>query len=120
MSTPNIIQRGESFPFVFDRGGEPIDGWLCTIFVKRYPGNTASISRAITPTNGVWSGFLTAAETTPLPISQQIITAKLTNASTNKAEEQSIKFYVSSPWALCFSPTSVVGNAVVGCAVVGL
>lgn len=112
MTAPVIIQRGESLPFVFDRGCEPIDGWICVISVKRYPENTASINRLITPTNGQWIGALTAAETVSLPISQQILTAKLVNESTDESDEQSVNFYVGSTGALCSSKRSVIDNTV--------
>lgn len=119
MTKPNIIQRGESFPFVFDRGDESIDGWTCAIFVKIFPSGIISISRAITPKDGAWSGFLTADETASLSVNQQILTARLTNATTGETEEQSIKFYVSTAWTVCIPENNAVDKAIIGCAIVG-
>lgn len=96
MTKPNVLQPGESFSFSFDLDGESIGGWSCTIYVKEYPNDEPIITRSIEPTNNAWSGFLTSTETTLLPVSQQILTAKLTNTETLEEEEQSIKFYIST------------------------
>jgi hypothetical protein len=98
MAKPNTIQQGESFQFVFDRDDEDVTGWTCTIYVKRYPDDVASITRVIALTDSVWSGFLTEAETAALPVSQQMLIAKLENATTNEEEQKVIKFYVVKAW----------------------
>ena len=45
-----IIQRGESLPFKFDRGGATIDTWTCQIKVKQRPEDTAVRMQAVTIT----------------------------------------------------------------------
>ena len=99
MAKPDTIRQGESYDFSFDRDGESISGWICTIYVKRYPDDAASITRVITPTDSVWSGFLTETETAAMPVSQQVLIAKLTNATTNEEEVKTSKFYVVKSWA---------------------
>ena len=99
MAKPDIIKQGESYAFSFDRGGDDISGWVCAIYVKRYPDDAQSIKRLITATDSVWSGFLTETETATLPVSQQVLIAKLTNATTNEEEIKTAKFYVAKAWA---------------------
>lgn len=57
------IRQGGSVPFQFDRGGESIIGFTCTIFVKVRPESPTLISRVITPTGDLWNGYLTSGET---------------------------------------------------------
>ena len=94
------IRKGESVPFEFDRGAETIDGWVCTIKVKQYDDDTAAISRAITPADGQWTGFLTSTETTTLAagITYRLF-AILTNATTDEAEQVESRFSLTASWA---------------------
>lgn len=93
------IQQGESLPFKFDRNGEDISGWTCVVEVKQFPGDTAPISRAITPTDNAWSGFLTSTETAALAVGLRYLTATLTNATTDEKEQIPKRFQVSKAWA---------------------
>ena len=105
MAKIKVIRQGESLPFVFDRGGESIDGYVCTIFVKQYPADVASITRVIEPTTnpktGVseWSGFLTQTETAALAVGLWIINAKLVKSSTDEEEAIPVRFQVVVTWA---------------------
>lgn len=94
------IQAGESLPFKFDRGGEDIDGWVCTITAKQYPGNTAAINRIIPPDaqDKSWSGYLTADETSPLAVGLWFLTGSLVNLSTNEMEQIPVRFGVAPAW----------------------
>jgi hypothetical protein len=100
MSGIEIIGKGDSLPFVFDRNGLDISGWICTLEVKQYPADVAIISRVITPTNGVWEGFLTSTETDTLTagITYRMV-AVLTNATTVEEEQVVVRFFMRVSWA---------------------
>ena len=95
-----IVKQGESFDFSFtlDDVTASIDGWVCTIFVKVYPDDTPPINRVITPTDNVWSGFLTQTETAALPVGLHYLSAKLTKASTDEEQHKENRFQVSKNW----------------------
>lgn len=94
------IQKGESLPFKFDRGGESIDGWTCTITAKQYPSDTAAINRVITPDTDdkSWSGYLTSDETNALATGLWYLTASLVNLSNNEMEQIPVRFGVAPAW----------------------
>ena len=99
MAKITVIRQGESLPFVFDRGGEDITGYVCTITVKQFPTDASSITRVIEATDGEWSGFLTQTETAALDIGLWIINAKLVKASTDEEEAIPVRFNVTTTWA---------------------
>ena len=68
MTKISVVRQGESLPFTFDRGDESIEGWVCTMQVRKFPGDAAAISRVIPPEGGVWPGFLTEPETSGLGV----------------------------------------------------
>ncbi len=97
-------QQGESIPFCFDRGGNDITGWVCTIFVKQYPDDVATITRIIPPGvnadgDPAWPGFLTQTETNLLDHGLWYISAKLVNASNDEEEAIPVRFNVTKAWA---------------------
>lgn len=94
-----VIKQGESFDFEFDRGTESIDGWVCTIFLKKFPADTTILERVITPVNEKWTGFLTQDETKDLDISHYTLIGKLTNATTDEEEQDTRRFNVAKVWA---------------------
>ena len=97
-----IVRKGESLNFVFDRDGESIDGWICTISVKTFPADTSAISpRVITPVGRTWPGFLTSTETDTLAIGDYRLIGLLTNATTNEEEQETEfnRFNVTEAWA---------------------
>ncbi len=68
MAKIRSVKKGESLDFSFDRGGEPLTGFICTLTVLQFKGATPIISRVIpisldvkTGMN-VWSGFITSTE----------------------------------------------------------
>ncbi len=104
MSKIKSIRRGESLPFVFDRAGEDITGFVCTITVKQFPADASSITRVIEPTvdtdgNSVWSGFLTSTETSGLEVGNWNINALLVNDTDDQEEAIPVRFKVTVPWA---------------------
>lgn len=105
MAKIKVIRQGESLPFVFDRDGEDITGYVCTIFVKQFPSNVSDITRIIEPSVnektgiGEWSGFLTQTETSALDVGLWIINAKLVKASTDEEEAIPVRFTIAVPWA---------------------
>jgi len=87
------VRKGRSLPFVFDRDGQDITGWICTISVQRYPGDTPAISRVIEPKDQTWPGFLTSTETAALTdIGTHMLIGNITNATENRAEFPIIRF----------------------------
>jgi len=106
MSKILAVRQGESLPFSFDRGENSIDGFVCTINVKQFPEDVATISRVITPTEGVWSGLLTSAEIDTLVNiaghNLWWLIAVLTSASTDEEEQiatGSVRFSLVPEWA---------------------
>ncbi len=97
-----ILRQGESLPFVFDRSGESIEGWICTIEIKRFPSDTSLITpRIIAPVDRTWPGFLTSDETAALAVNGYRLIGVLTNASTNEEEQitETTRFNVTNSWA---------------------
>lgn len=96
-----IINAGESLDFSFDRGGLPVEDWICTLVVKQYPHSTAEISRQI-PIDEFeqWSGYLTSDETTALS-SRGVyrMIGVLTNLITDEEEQIPIRFQLNDSWA---------------------
>lgn len=98
MADPTVIRQGGSLPFVFDRDGESIDGWTCTINLMQFPGDTPTVSRVIAASGDTWPGFLTEAETTGLAIGHWRLVGVLDKASTDEKEKPIIRFHVAKKW----------------------
>jgi len=97
-----IIRKGESLPFVFDRSGEEITDWVCTIEVKRFPSDTSVITpRIIEPVDRTWPGFLTSTESATLDNKAYRLIGVLKNAVTNEEEQvmETTRFNITSSWA---------------------
>lgn len=97
-----IIRKGESLPFVFDRSGEEVTDWVCTIYVKRFTSDTSLITpRIITAVDRTWPGFLTSTETNTLPVGDYRLIAVLDNAVSDEEEQvmETTRFNVTSSWA---------------------
>ena len=99
MSKNSLVRKGEDFEFVFDLGGESIDGWICTINVRKFTGDVSEITRVIVADGNTWPGFLTSAETALLDIGLFRLVGVLTNASTDEERQPLIRFNVSDSWA---------------------
>lgn len=102
MSSSNkiaIVRQGESLPFKFDRGPESIDGWVCTIEVKKFPGDTSSLTRIIPAVGNAWPGFLTSAETALLSNGLYRLIGVLTESITGEEEQVPIRFNITDSWA---------------------
>lgn len=99
MSKISVVRQGEDFEFVFDLGGESIDGWVCTIEVKMFPSDTSSITRVIVPTGNAWEGFLTSSETALLAIGTYRLIGVLTNSTTDEERQPIIRFNITDSWA---------------------
>lgn len=97
MAKIKVIQRGESLPFIFDRSGESISGFVCTITVKQFPKDIPSISRVIPPDiiRNEWTGFLTETETSALDTGLWILNALLVSVTTDQEETIPLRFHVS-------------------------
>lgn len=95
-----IVRKGESLPFQFDRDGESIQGWICTIEVKKFPSDVSTIApRIIAPEGDTWPGFLTSTETDTLVKGPYRLIGVLTNASTDEEKQDIIRFSVTDSWA---------------------
>jgi hypothetical protein len=92
-------QKGSSIDFSFDREGLTISGWVCTIVVKQYSKDAATISRVITATGEVWEGFLTATETSALATGLWFLTAVLVNVTDDTVEEKVVRFGIAESWS---------------------
>jgi len=105
MSKIQSIRQGGSLPFVFDRGGEDTTGWVCTITVKQFPADSASISRVIESStdsdtgDSVWSGYLTSTETAALAVGHWNLNASLVNADNDEEEAVPVRFQIATTWA---------------------
>jgi hypothetical protein len=102
------IQQGESLPFKFDRGGDSIVNWTCTISWKQFPADAATPTpRIVAPAaDGLsWTGFLTNTETDGLAINTAGVgglwwlTATLFNVVTDELEQIPVRFNVTEKWA---------------------
>jgi len=93
-----IIRETSSLPFQFDRDGESLTGWVCTIFVKKFPQDTAVFSRVVAPTGRKWTGYLTSTEVGLLSVGLYYIIGQLVNATTLERQEIPIRFQVTSKW----------------------
>lgn len=98
MSKIQTIKKGESLPFVFDRGGESIEGWVCTIEVKKIPDDTSLVTRIIPPVENTWPGFLTSGETDTFPPGTYRLIGGLVNSGTNEEEQVPNRFNVADSW----------------------
>lgn len=95
-----IIQKGESLPFKFDRGGLSIEGWTAQIKVKQKPTDAPTIDRTITADDdNAFSGFLTSTETNLLIEGLWYLTGILNNATTDEQEEIPVRFRVTKSWS---------------------
>jgi len=105
MEKLSVIQEGESFEFSFptkDVDSESPVGWVCTISLKQYPGDSSAITPRIIALNAAgdaWSGFLTSTETTGLALGLWYLTATFVNATTDELQQDSVRFSLSKKWA---------------------
>ena len=95
MPQTKLIRAGESLPFSFtlDDPREDITGWVCTIYVNKYPTSGWNLKREISPKDDKWSGDLTSAETKSL-LGYYNLKAKLEKASTGEQQTQLLRFEV--------------------------
>lgn len=101
MAKIRVIQQGESLDFKFDRGGESITNWICTINVKQFPDDDSSITRVIPEDEDAnsWDGYLTHTETSTLDIHLWELIGVLTNSVTDEQEVPVVRFNVTKAWA---------------------
>lgn len=100
-----IIRQGESVPFSFDRGGNSIDNWVCTVYLKEKPSdaNDAFMTpRVVPPSNGSWPGFITQSESSALtPLAKgaaYYLIAALVNVTTDEEEIVTDRIRVTTAW----------------------
>ena len=103
MTATQLIKQGESLIFCFDRNGEDIEGFTCTIFVKMFPDGDVFITRVIEPNedDDNWPGFLTAAETAALAISSKTpyyLIGEITDDDADIESQTPIRFHVGGSW----------------------
>lgn len=95
MSKIDIIRQGESLVFSFDLGTTVITDYVCTIDVKQHVSDSSSVSRVITPTGNVWSGYLTSTETAALTPGMWILNASMVNSVTDERVNIPVRFQVT-------------------------
>lgn len=101
MAATELIKQGESLPFCFDRDGEDVDGFVCTIFVKMFPDGTTFITRVIEAVGNTWPGFLTSGETAGLDVSSKTpyyLIGEIANTTTGEESQEPIRFHVAETW----------------------
>lgn len=93
-------QQGESINFKFDRGGESITGFVCTVKLKQFPDDTATVDREITGDSATesFSDFLTATETADLDIGLWWLIGTLVNATSDIQEEIPRRLNITKSW----------------------
>lgn len=96
-----IGQQGESIKFKFDRDGESINGFVCTITLKQFAEDSSAVTREIPAdtTTESFSGFLTASETAGLAIGLWWLTGTLVNATLDLKEQIPRRLNISKKWA---------------------
>ena len=114
MAKIRVLRKGESLPFSFDRGNDSTDGFVCTLNVKQFPTDIASIQRVIAlSTNTItgkleWAGFITSTESDGLTNSTSpnanlwFAIGVLVNSTTGEEEQiaqGSVRFSLTQPWA---------------------
>ena len=71
---------------------------VCTVEVKKFPADTAIISRIIPAVNNTWPGFLTSTETAALGVDTYWLIAQIKNATTDEERQIPERFQVSKVW----------------------
>lgn len=95
-----MIRSGESLSFSFDRGGETITGWECTINVVQEMGGTLLVDRTISPDQcSKWTGEVKSTETATMasPETYRLV-ATIANDATNEQETVVTRFRVTDNW----------------------
>jgi len=94
-------QQGESVNFKFDRDGDSITGYICTITLKQFAEDTTELTRIIAPdtTTESFSDFLTSTETASLALGTWWLTGTLVNATTDEQEQIPIRINFTKKWA---------------------
>ena len=96
MTAIRIVPQGSSFEFIFDRSGEPIDGFVCTISVKETYSDVSAITpRVIVPVDDQWAGFLTQTESASLSPGTYRLIADLAKTTTDEKEQPFVRFSIA-------------------------
>ena len=93
---PNQIRQGETFTFDTGLSGTSVSAFTTTIDVMQYPGDTPAITRALSYSDGDFSGVLTSAETAALAIGQWFI--HISSSDSDEDLREPIKLYVAKGW----------------------
>jgi hypothetical protein len=83
---------------VFDRDGESVEGWVCEIFLKRFPGDDPIVCRVIAAVDDTWPGTLTQFETKNLTVGHHTLVGIYTKETTDEEEQDTIRFNVAQAW----------------------
>ncbi|MCP5005532.1 MAG: hypothetical protein GY941_16580 [Planctomycetes bacterium] len=92
----NMVRQGATFSQDIDISGDNESGFTVTIDVMQYPGDTPSISRALTYTGGTFPMTITSAETSALDVGQWFI--YVTSSDSDEDLREPIKLYISKGW----------------------
>jgi hypothetical protein len=100
------IKRGESLPIDYNRAGESIIGWVCTMIIKKFPpdGNNdyGFAPREILPdvAAGEFPALLTSSDTKALTENGAYeVIGLLTNADTDENEQPTVRINMGQAWA---------------------
>lgn len=77
MSAPDQVPQGSTYDFSFALDGDTLSGFAYTLEAKQFPGDTAAISRAVTPgSDNVVDVTLTTTETAAMGVGLWYLTVK--------------------------------------------
>lgn len=97
------LREDGSMPFIFDRSGMSLSGWILNVFVKQFPDGDVLIGpRVVAATGFVWEDYLTSTETAVLPPNSgtpYYLIGLMTNSSTDEKEEDILRFHVGKRWS---------------------
>lgn len=94
---PDQVAQGENYDFEYSLKGTGLGGFVYTLEAKQYPGDAASISRAVTAnSSNVVKVTLTPAETAALAIGLWFITIRSVDADETLHDMKRIQ--VTKPW----------------------
>lgn len=97
MSAPDKVPQGTSYDFSFTLEGLALTGFVYTLEAKQYPGDTAAISRSVTPNSkNVVLVTLTPAETAALAVGLWYITIK--SVDTDETLHGSKRIQITKAW----------------------
>lgn len=99
MEKMQSVRQGGTVSVAFDRGGESLSGWTCQLIIKKFPGSTPDVDRAITAVGGEWPTFITQTESALLDVAVYYMIGKMANTTTDEEQQVELRLMVQPAWA---------------------